>query len=68
MVLEVMNSRETLPQKRVKATRLDKRGLKTARSAPRTHHKSVARIPNTMIKMKPKEARRKAERLATLDP
>ena len=39
--------------------------LKATRSADRARHKSVARIPITMIKYEPKEPGRGAERLAT---
>lgn len=54
------------PQKRVRS---DKPNgiLEATRSAPRTRHKSVARIPKTMIKGKPKKAGRGAERLVVPD-
>jgi hypothetical protein len=41
--------------------------LRAARSAPRTRHKSVARIPKTKMNSEPKEAGRGAERLAIPD-
>jgi hypothetical protein len=39
--------------------------LKAARSALRSHHKPAARIPKSRINREPKEAGRRAERLAT---
>jgi hypothetical protein len=53
-----IHTHEVPPQKRA-------RGVKTARSAARTHHQPVARIPKTIVVSKPKAAGRGAERLAT---
>jgi hypothetical protein len=54
------------PQKRVRGDK-PKGILKAARSAPRTHRKSVTRIPKPKNNDKPKEAGRGAERLAIPD-
>jgi hypothetical protein len=61
-----MNSREmpVPPQKRVRGGKSN-RIMKAARSAPRAHHKPVARIPKSRINNEPREAGRGAERLGT---
>ena len=59
---EETDNRDTLPQKRVRGGQANGI-LKAARSATRTRHKPVARIPKTKINVEPKQAGRGAERL-----
>jgi hypothetical protein len=59
------HTHEIPPQKRTRGGGRTKGILKAARSAARTHHELVARIPKTMVECKPKAAGRGAERLAT---
>jgi hypothetical protein len=51
-------------QKRVRGGKANEI-LEAARSVARTRHKAVARIPDSNVNSKPKEAGRGAERLAT---
>ena len=51
-------------QKRVRGGKANE-VLEAARSVARTHHNAVARIPDSEVNGKPKEAGREAERLAT---
>jgi hypothetical protein len=60
-----IHTREVPPQKRARGGGTTKGILKAARSAARTHHEPVARIPKQSIDRKPKAAGRGAERLAT---
>jgi hypothetical protein len=59
------DSHEMPPAKRAKGGGTARGILKATRSAARTRHKPVARIPKASISSKPKEAGRGAERLAT---
>ena len=58
----IVNGYGMPPQKRVRGDKLNGI-LRAARSAPRTCHDTVTRIPNPVINNKPKESRRGAERL-----
>ena len=63
--LAEVDTHEMPPQKRARGGSVTDGILKAARSAARTRHKPVARIPKTTVNGKPKEAGRGAERLAT---
>jgi hypothetical protein len=60
-----IHAHEVPPQKRARGSGTTKGILKAARSAAKTHHEPVARIPKQRIDDKPKAAGRGAERLAT---
>ena len=60
-----VDAHEMPPQKRARGSSVTDGILKAARSAARTRHKPVARIPRTTVNGKPKEAGRGAERLTT---
>ena len=54
------------PQKRFRGERANGI-LRAVRSAPRTHHETVTRVPKPMINYEPKDAGREAERLRIPD-